>query len=76
MTAIENKQYGMAAAYFGGMLAEQALTALTFGQGTAAQNAVRTAAQKECGSIATTTGETAEALWKLGSHKLKVISNS
>ncbi len=39
MTALENRQYGWAATYFAGMLGEQVLTTLTFGQGTAARGA-------------------------------------
>ncbi len=39
MTSLENRQYGWAGAYFAGMLGEQVLTALTFGQGAAAQGA-------------------------------------
>ena len=37
MTSLENRQYSWAAAYFAGMLGEQVLTALTFGQGVAAR---------------------------------------
>jgi hypothetical protein len=39
MTAVENGQYGWAGAYFAGMVGEQVLTALTFGQGAAATSA-------------------------------------
>jgi RHS repeat-associated protein len=39
MTAAENGQYGWAAAYFAGMVGEQVLTVLTFGQGTAVKGA-------------------------------------
>jgi hypothetical protein len=57
MTSLENRKYGWAAAYFAGMLGEQVLTALTFGQGTAAHGA-RTACEVGVSSSTTRGGET------------------
>jgi len=45
MTAIENRQYGMAALQFGGMLSEQVLFALTLGEFQAVRAAITTSMQ-------------------------------